>query len=216
MSTVFRRRRREQPDQAAEQQASAAPTRESGPWDADEPHPEADRIDLGGLRLPHNADFDLRLASVGDQNVGVVALYEESSLQLQALAAPKSMGLWDEVRAKIRTGADNLAEQEGPFGPELIGEISGEGNTTRRARYIGIDGPRWFLLAMISGRAALDENVANVFLDFIKDVVVVRGTEPMAREEPITLRRPNEQSAETVDTQGLNPFKRGPEISEIR
>ncbi|MEU7744651.1 DUF3710 domain-containing protein [Nonomuraea sp. NPDC049158] len=216
MSTVFRRRRREQPDQAAEQQASAAPTRESGPWDADEPHPESDRIDLGGLLLPHNPDFDLRLASVGDQNVGVVALYEESSLQLQALAAPKSMGLWDEIRAKIRTGADNLTEQEGPFGPELIGEISGEGNTTRKARYIGVDGPRWFMLAMISGRAALDENVANVFLDFIKDVVVVRGTEPMAREEPITLRRPNEQGAETTDDQGLNPFKRGPEISEIR
>ncbi|MFD1537954.1 DUF3710 domain-containing protein [Nonomuraea guangzhouensis] len=216
MSTVFRRRRREQPDQAAEQKASAAPMRESGPWDADEPHPDTDRIDLGGLRLPHNPDFDLRLASVGDQNVGVVVLYEESSLQLQALAAPKTMGLWDEVRAKIHSGAKNLTEQAGPFGPELLGDIAGEGNTTRKARYIGIDGPRWFLLAMISGRAALDENVANVLLDFVRDVVVVRGTEPMAREEAITLRRPNEQSAETDESPGLNPFKRGPEISEIR
>lgn len=213
---MFRRRRREQPDQAAEQNASAAPMRESGPWDADEPHPDTDRIDLGGLRLPHNPDFDLRLASVGDQNVGVVVLYEESSLQLQALAAPKTMGLWDEVRAKIVSGAKDLAEQEGPFGPELIGDIVGEGNTTRKARYIGINGPRWFLLAMISGRAALDENVANVFLDFVRDVVVVRGTEPMTREEAITLRRPNEQGTETDESQGLNPFKRGPEISEIR
>ncbi|WP_308250818.1 DUF3710 domain-containing protein [Nonomuraea rhizosphaerae] len=212
---MFRRRRREQPDQVAEQDA-AAPTRESGPWDADEPHPDTDRIDLGGLRLPHNPDFDVRLASVGDQHVGVVVLYEESSLQLQALAAPKTMGLWDEVRSKIKGTATDLTEREGPFGPELTGEISNDGQT-RKARYIGIDGPRWFLLAMISGRAALDEAVAGAFLDFVRDVVVVRGTEPMAREEAITLRRPNEQqSAETNEPPALNPFKRGPEISEIR
>ncbi|NRQ35065.1 DUF3710 domain-containing protein [Nonomuraea sp. NN258] len=198
------------------EQEPAAPTRESGPWDADEPHPETDRIDLGGLRLPHNPDFDLRLASVGDQHVGVVALYEESSLQLQALAAPRSTGLWDEVKTKILAQAPTLKEQEGPFGVELAGEINTDG-TNRPARYLGIDGPRWFLLAVITGRGALDESVATAYLDFIKDVVVVRGDEPMAREESIPLRRPNEQPAGPAsEGPGLNPFKRGPEISEIR
>ncbi|KAB8192418.1 DUF3710 domain-containing protein [Nonomuraea phyllanthi] len=190
--------------------------RESGPWDADEPHPESDRIDLGGLRLPHNPDFDVRLASVGDQHVGVVVLYEESSLQLQALAAPRSSGLWDEVKAKIVGQAGHLEEREGPFGCELTGEMRVD-STTRPARYIGIDGPRWFLLAVISGKAALDETVAAAYIDFVKDVVVVRGDEPMAREEPIPLRRPNEQTGEGADERpGFNPFKRGPEISEIR
>jgi uncharacterized protein DUF3710 len=212
---VFRRRRREQPEQAAEQK-SAAPTRESGPWDADEPHPEADRIDLGGLRLPHNPDFDVRLASLGDQHVGVVVLYDESSLQLQALAAPRSSGLWDEIKSKILGQAKHLEEQEGPFGSELTGEMKADGES-RPARYIGIDGPRWFLLAVISGKAAADETVAAPYIDFIKDVVVVRGEEPMAREEPISLRRPNEQQGgEAPEAPGLNPFKRGPEISEIR
>ncbi|WP_246083441.1 DUF3710 domain-containing protein [Nonomuraea diastatica] len=212
---MFRRRRREQPEGAIEQE-SAAPTRESGPWDADEPHPDTDRIDLGGLRLPHNPDFDVRLASVGDQHVGVVALYEDSSLQLQALAAPRSSGLWDEVKAKILAQAKHLEEQEGPFGSELTGEMKADGNT-RPARYLGIDGPRWFLLAVISGKAALDESIAAAYIDFIKDVVIVRGDEPMAREEPIPLRRPNEPGAEQQqEQQGLNPFKRGPEISEIR
>ncbi|TMR99337.1 DUF3710 domain-containing protein [Nonomuraea basaltis] len=212
---MFRRRRREQPEQAAERD-SAAPTRESGPWDADEPHPDTDRIDLGGLRLPHNPDFDIRLASVGDQHVGVVVIYEESTLQLQALAAPRSSGLWDEVKTKIMTQAKDLEEQEGPFGSELSGEIKADGSP-RPARYLGIDGPRWFLLAVISGKGAHDEAVSGAFVDFIKDVVVVRGDEPMAREEPIPLRRPNEQAGETgEDGPGLNPFKRGPEISEIR
>ncbi|GAA4953591.1 hypothetical protein HD597_001260 [Nonomuraea thailandensis] len=212
---MFRRRRREQPDQAVEQEA-AEPTRESGPWDADEPHPEAERIDLGGLRLPHNPDFDVRLASVGDQHVGVVVLYDESSLQLQALAAPRSSGLWDEVKTKISAQAKHLEEREGPFGSELTGEMKVEGNS-RPARYLGIDGPRWFLLAVISGKAAADDTVAQAYIDFIKDVVVVRGDEPMAREEPIPLRRPNEQAGEAGEQrQGFNPFKRGPEISEIR
>ncbi|MEV4468210.1 DUF3710 domain-containing protein [Nonomuraea salmonea] len=211
---MFRRRRREQPDQAAEQEA-AAPMRESGPWDADEPHPDNDRIDLGGLRLPHNPDFDVRLASVGDQHVGVVVLYDESSLQLQALAAPRSSGLWDEVRTKLASQAGVLHEQEGPFGTELSGEMRLDGDS-RPARYIGIDGPRWFLLAVISGKAAVDDATAAAYHDFIKDVVVVRGDEPMAREEPIPLRRPNEPGGEAGEGPRFNPFRRGPEISEIR
>ncbi|MEU6710209.1 DUF3710 domain-containing protein [Nonomuraea sp. NPDC046802] len=211
---MFRRRRREQPEQAVDQE-SAAPERETGPWDADEPHPDTDRIDLGGLRLPHNPDFDVRLASVGDQHVGVVVLYEENSLQLQALAAPRSSGLWDEIKTKIRAQAKDLEEREGPFGTELTGEMKVDGDV-RPARYLGIDGPRWFLLGVISGSGAFDEAVAGAFVELIKDVVVVRGDEPMAREEPIPLRRPNETADETDERPSFNPFRRGPEISEIR
>ncbi|NUW30889.1 DUF3710 domain-containing protein [Nonomuraea sp. SMC257] len=213
---MFRRRRREQPEQAAADAAAPAePTRESGPWDSDEPHPDHDRIDLGGLRLPHNPDFDVRLASVGDQHIGVVVIHGDSTLQLQGLAAPRSLGLWDEVKTKITQQLPALEEREGPFGAELRGEITADGQT-RQARYVGIDGPRWFLLAVVHGPAAADEAAAEPFLDFLRDVVVVRGTEPMAREEPIVLRRPNEQAAQSDDRPGLNPFRRGPEISEIR
>ncbi|MEW9549465.1 DUF3710 domain-containing protein [Nonomuraea sp. NPDC050783] len=213
---MFRRRRREQPEAVAEQRP-AAPTRESGPWDADEPHPDTERVDLGGLRLPHNPDFDVRLASVGDQHVGVVAIHGDNTLQLQALAAPRSSGLWDEVKTKIRAQAKGLEEREGPFGTELAGLLKTDGGD-RPARYLGIDGPRWFLLAVISGPGADDEAVSGAFVDFVKDVVVVRGDEPMAREEPIPLRRPNEQSGGDVGDErpGFNPFRRGPEISEIR
>lgn len=212
---MFRRRRREQPEQVAEQ-SQAAPNRESGPWDADEPHPDTDRTDLGGLRLPHNPDFDVRLASVGDLHVGVVVLYGESTMQLQAVAAPRSSGLWDEIKTKIVGQVGQLREQDGPFGSELVGEMPVEGGT-RSARYIGIDGPRWCLIAVIAGQAARDESVSAPFIDMIKDTVVVRGDEPMAREEPIPLRRPNEHQDDRADDQpGLNPFRRGPEISEIR
>lgn len=212
---MFRRRRREQPEQVVEE-TSQAPVRESGPWDADEPHPEADRIDLGGLRVPHHPAFDIRLAAVGDQHVSVVALYEESTLQVQAMAAPKTLGLWEELRTKIMSGAGKLEERVGPLGPELAGQVEADG-VQRPIRYLGVDGPRWLLLAIISGRAALDEKVAEEFLDFVRDIVVVRGAEPMAREEAIPLRRPNEhQPVEENAAPSLDPFKRGPEISEIR
>ncbi|MDP4508786.1 DUF3710 domain-containing protein [Nonomuraea turcica] len=216
---MFRRRRRhEQPEQAAaHEQEPAVPTRESGPWDADEPHPDTDRIDYGGLRLPDIPDFDLRPATVGDQHVSVVVRYDDSMLSLQALAAPRSSGLWDDVKTKIRTQAKDLEEREGPFGTELSGEVKAADGTVMPVRYLGIDGPRWLLLALISGKAARDEAVFEAFADFIKDVVVVRGDEPMAREEPIPLRRPNEQTGEKAEERpGYDPFRRGPEISEIR
>ncbi|MFI6904922.1 DUF3710 domain-containing protein [Nonomuraea sp. NPDC050394] len=212
---MFRRKRREQ-DPVAEESAAREPGRESGPWDADETHPESDRIDLGGLRVPHHPAFDIRLAAMGDQHVSVIALYEESTLQVQAMAAPKSSGLWDEVRTKITSTASGLSVSEGPLGPELRGEVESDGER-RQIRYLGVDGPRWLLLAIISGRAALDEKVAEEFLDFVRDIVVVRGSDPMAREEAIPLRRPNENTPEQeASDPGLNPFQRGPEISEIR
>lgn len=159
------------------------------------------------MRIPHQPGFDIRLAAMGDQHVSVVALYEESTLQVQALAAPKTQGLWDEVRSKIKSGAAELTEQEGPLGTELVGQVEAEGEL-RPIRYLGVDGPRWVLLAIISGRAVLDEKVAAEFLDFVQDIVVVRGGDPMAREEAIPLHRPTDQSAEEQgEAPELNPSK---------
>lgn len=218
---MFRRRRREEPEQVAEE-AAAPQTRESGPWDAEEAHPEADRVDLGGLRLTVSPDLDVQLAVAGDQPVGVIVLYQESALQLHAFAAPKRSGLWDDVRTKLAAGVTDAGgtteERQGPFGTELFGQVPGDGGTPQPVRYLGIDGPRWFLRAVISGRAALDETIAARLEEVIGDVVVVRGEEPMAPEEAIVLRLPSEARAAGADDEGpkLNPFKRGPEISELR
>lgn len=214
---MFRRRRREQTE--AVEQTAQAEMRESGPWDSNEPHPEGDRLDLGGLQLPAADDLDVRLAMVGDQPVGVIVLFEESALQLHAFAAPKTSGLWDEARTKItaatKEAGGSLAEQPGPFGPELAGEVSSDGKL-EKVRYIGVDGPRWFLRAVISGRAAMDEKIAARLEEVIRDVVVVRGNDPMAREEAIPLRKPHDGAANSDEPDELNPFKRGPEIAEIR
>ncbi|MEV7006227.1 DUF3710 domain-containing protein [Streptosporangium sp. NPDC051022] len=226
---MFGRRRREEtsPAPAAEvEQAERAPERESGPWDSGEPYPERERVDLGGMRLPVDSGFEVQLNLAGDHIVGAVVLFEESALQLHAFAAPKRNGIWDDIRAELAQGVRNAGgtaeEREGPFGVELAAQVPADEAPPQPVRYIGVDGPRWFLRAVISGRAALDAGVAATLEGVVRDLVVVRGDEPMAPKEAIELRLPPEarnaveQRAGQADVPDLNPFERGPEIAEIR
>ncbi|MGW2199540.1 DUF3710 domain-containing protein, partial [Streptosporangium sp. NPDC001682] len=65
---MFRRHRREESPaaKAAVDEAPQVPARESGPWDADEPYPERERVDLGGMRLPVGPGFEVQLNLAGD------------------------------------------------------------------------------------------------------------------------------------------------------
>jgi|SRR5471030_300805 len=95
------------------------------------------------------------------------------------------------------------------------------------ARFVGVDGPRWFLRAVLSGRAAIDEDAASALLDVVRSTVVVRGDEAMAPRELLALKLPDqsEPSGQELDDEepatvapslaDLNPFERGPEITEI-
>lgn len=227
---MFRRRRRAEeetaPDVAREE--SPVPARTAGPWDAQDDYPEAERVDLGGLRLPVGPGFEIQLSMAGDQVDGVVVLVQDSALQVHAFAAPKRSGIWDEVRAElareVTAAGGAVEEQEGPFGPELVAEVPVQGpqgqQMRQQVRYAGVDGPRWFLRAVISGRAAADREAAGVLEEVVRGIVVVRGDEPMPPREPIQLRLPAE-ARQTVEEQAprgqdLRPFERGPEISEIR
>jgi len=113
---------------------------------------------------------------------------------------------------------------DGPFGPELLVRIpvrTPEGRTGHQTqRFVGVDGPRWFLRAVFQGPAALDTQAAGELESVVRDVVVVRGPEAMAPRELLPLRLP-EAAAPTPEPQEqerppLDPFTRGPEITEIR
>ncbi|MGW0069534.1 DUF3710 domain-containing protein [Streptosporangium sandarakinum] len=233
MRKVFGRRRREESPVPAEEFArteeprgtTGGPARGSGPWDAADAYPERERVDLGGLRLPVDQGFEVQLNLAGEQIVGAVILFEESALQIHAFAAPKRSGIWDEVRAELAAGVKAAGgtadEKEGPFGVELDARVPADG-VAQPVRYIGVDGPRWFLRAVVSGRAATDAGMAETLEDVVRDIVVVRGDEPMVPKEPIELRLPPEarqameQQAEAPNGRDLRPFERGPEIAEIR
>lgn len=212
----------------AEEGAADAPRGahlEDGPYDAADA-PEEDRIDLGGLLVPTIDGMELRMEV--DQRSGAVTganlVIEGSSLQVQAFAAPKSRGLWEEVRSSLR---DSVVKQggtaetrPGAFGTELITRLPikrPDGRTGYRpARFIGIDGPRWFLRAILTGKALGDAEQSRRFETLVSRLVVVRGAEAMAPQELIPLHLPGERPGLAQIRSGpLDPLARGPEITEI-
>jgi hypothetical protein len=218
------------PDDHAEE------SREShGPFDRADVEGLDGRLDLGSLWLTGVPGLELRLeVEQESQNVvGVTAVLGESAVQLQAFAAPRREGIWKEIRTEIAasiTSQGGTADlTSGPLGAELQARIPGQGPDGRTvfspARFIGVDGPRWFLRAVLSGRAAIDEDAASALLDVVSATVVVRGDEAMAPRELLSLKLPDQPVPVVEDVpdedpaapklSDLNPFERGPEITEI-
>lgn len=207
--------------------APAAPAATTGPWDvADAPDDDRARIDLAGLRVLVPAGVEVRVeVSPEGQVVAATAVDRGSQLQLNAFAAPRSDGIWDEVRVEIadalRSQGGSAEEVDGPFGPELRARIpTAQRGTTTPARFLGTDGPRWFLRGMLTGPASTDAAQAERLLEVYRETVVVRGADAMAPRDPLPLRLPREAQGldsepETVQEE-LNPFERGPEITETR
>ncbi|MGN6608248.1 MAG: DUF3710 domain-containing protein [Jatrophihabitans sp.] len=175
--------------------AEVPPT--TGPYDVrDEPDDEVERVDLGALRIPVQPGLDIRL-DVNEQQQVVAATVAgpHGTMQIGVFAAPRNEGIWGDVRTEI---AESLQQQrgnpkdreDGPFGPELLGNLRDERNQPVPVRFVGVDGPRWFLRAMLVGPVAADDAAAEPFEELLRQVVVVRGTDPLPVREPVPLRLP--------------------------
>ncbi len=240
-------------------------SRTDGPWDVAE-RPEAEGLDFGSLILPPPpADTALELSlefdPEGTSLVGLSLGTGESSLQLLAFAAPRSGGLWAEVRAELaeslRAQGGVVTEDTGPLGAEITATLPvalPDGTPALSLlRFLGVDGPRWFLRGVVSGAATQQPEAAAVLEEIFRGVVVRRGDGAMPPREALPLTLP-EQLAATVESsqaeaqtdapagagepagepadtdtytdtadegtprrfEDLNPFERGPEITEIR
>ncbi|TAM82881.1 MAG: DUF3710 domain-containing protein [Jatrophihabitans sp.] len=172
----------------------AEPT--TGPYDErDAPQDEIARVDLGALRVPVSAGLDVRLdVNEAQQVIACTFAGPEGTMQVGVFAAPRNEGIWEEVRAEIASSLNAQRGQAkerlgGPFGTELTGKVPGEGGMVP-VRFLGIDGPRWFLRAMLVGGVAESDARAARFLDALRQVVVVRGTDPLPVREPVPLRLP--------------------------
>jgi hypothetical protein len=230
---------------AVEEQKTAAPepaplAATTGPYDEADVSDELPRLDLGGIRVPVPQDTEIRVdVNPEGHVVSAVAVNGRSQLQINAFAAPRREGIWDDVRTEImqalrqEQGGD-AEEVDGPFGRELKARIpAGQPGQTTPARFLGADGPRWFLRGLITGPAATDQAQAKPLEDVFRGTVVIRGTDAMAPRDAIALRLPREaaeaaahQAAEQraeQEEQGkyggqtdFDPFERGPEITETR
>ncbi|OZG63454.1 hypothetical protein BLEM_0157 [Bifidobacterium lemurum] len=167
-----------------------------GPWDVnDEDVPDYDDyLDLGAYYLPFLKGIELRIKAnrSSKQILGATITYGSSSLEIEAFAAPKSMGLWDEVRADLLEANSTASEAEGVFGTELKLPVHVKGGRTVTTRIVGVDGPRWMLRGIFSGKAAVDADAdeTEALNRFFADIVVERGEEPLAPRDLIPMHPP--------------------------
>lgn len=209
---------------------SRAVDRSNGPFDRSEVDDLDGYLDFGSLAIRPNGEMELRLDvdESGQEITGITAVIGESACQMQVFAAPKTSGVWDGIRGEIH---DNLLasggtaeDKVGELGHELHVRMPAAGPDGRTswspATFVGVDGPRWFLRAVFSGRAAMEDDAFAQLLEFMRATVVTRGQEPRAPREMLPLHLPEgaeQAAAEAAAAEGVpNPFERGPEITEVR
>lgn len=201
----------------------------TGPFDVADVPGREQRLDLGAIWLPGAQGIELRMEvdKKTQRITGVAVALNGSILQLQAFAAPRTEGIWDEIRDEISQSIQKqggmVDDVPGELGRELLVRLpvkmpDGK-DGVQPARFVGFDGPRWFLRGVFSGRASFDKAAAKELEAIFRNVVVIRGDEARAPRDLLELTlpggvRPTQLPEETAPEIG-NPLKRGPEITQI-
>lgn len=167
---------------------------QDGPWDIEDA-PRGDRVDLGSLLLPPVDGVEIRLRASDEGVIQQIELaHGPNLLQLGVFAAPRSEGIWDEVRTEIRKSLfdDGVGAEEvpGKWGTELRARLRGP-NGFDDLRFIGIDGSRWMIRAVFQGPAAADLSLAGPLWECLTGVVVRRDEQARPAREPLPLRLPD-------------------------
>lgn len=208
----FRRSKFDQPEDASDLDTSDAPDpddteaqapvggRASGPWDASEveiDEEDPNRIDLGGLVLTarEGVEVQMQVDEPSGQIMAVLLAGPEGAAELRPFAAPRNGDIWDDARrsiaAEVTQQGGTATEADGMFGKELhvmMTVQTPEGtNAQQPSRVIGIPGPRWMLRATLFGRPATDFTENGDIESAVRDVVVVRGNDPMPPGDPLPL-----------------------------
>lgn len=173
----------------------------AGPLDAEEVRDLRPIVDFGSLRVSPRDGLQMRL-EVEEATQRIVALTLElgdSTLQVQAFAAPRSEGLWHEIRrqlgASVVEQSGQFEERIGAFGPELLAQLpqyaeKGLAAGYRLARFIGVDGPRWFLRGVVGGAALTDTRAGADIDDLFRSIIVYRGETPVPPRDLLELKLP--------------------------
>jgi Protein of unknown function (DUF3710) len=199
-------------DEAAELDVDALDSRHwrgAGPWDTTEvdldiaPLPGQARIDLGSLIITGfgGAELRLQVAEETQQIVSAMLINGDSALELGAYAAPRSGGLWPELREEIIESATeaggSAAIVEGPFGVEvrrLLPVTTPDGEQGYQpSRMWVVEGPRWLLRGILYGQAALEDGLEPPVADLLtafREVIVRRGEEARAPGDLLPLTIP--------------------------
>ena len=186
----------------------------------DEPVDDKPRIDLGSIIISPVPGSELRLQVNEAQDIVSAMLVlpvtapatsgaqpevvGSSALELSAYAAPRSGGLWAELRDEISEAAAEVGGSAelaaGPFGVELrrllpVTTPDGEQGYQPSRMWVA-EGPRWLLRGIVYGQAALesddDDPAVAAVLEAFRDVVVRRGDEAMAPGDLLPMSMPSD------------------------
>lgn len=172
----------------------------NGPWSLDKAPADAQFMDFGPLRLPAipglkaRVEIDPKFREVG----AVSVLVNDCAVQLQVVAARGGKPLWPQLRrvllVKLKRQAGHQQVIEGTFGAEVIAAL-----TVRTAegalqdvpmRFLGIDGERWMLRAVVTGPSVTsDATIARVDA-LLSQIAVDRGIDARAEGEVLALQAP--------------------------
>jgi hypothetical protein len=176
------------------------------------------RIDLGSIIVAPVPGSELRLQVNEAQDIVSAMLVlpvtapatngaqpevvGSSALELSAYAAPRSGGLWAELRDEISEAATEVGGSAelaaGPFGVELrrllpVTTPDGEQGYQPSRMWVA-EGPRWLLRGIVYGQAAVesddDDPAVAAVLEAFREVVVRRGDEAMAPGDLLPMSMP--------------------------
>lgn len=174
----------------------------SGPFDeTDIPDDGLARLDLGSLLLPvpDGAQLQVEMDPPGVVKA-IHVLMPGGQMTLNAYAAPRSGGLWDEVcgelAAELKANGAAVRSATGEWGQELmanLGDLS--------LRFIGVNGPRWMLRGVVAGPPEQAAQAAHGLRTLVRGTVVVRGSAPIPVREPLPIQLPDE-IVQHIEAQG--------------
>lgn len=183
--------------------------RTDGPYDLGELDDDAldehdpMRIDLGSLIVTGFEGMELRLqiAEETQQIVSALMIKEDSALEVAAFAAPRSGGLWSELREEIiestNEAGGSVSQVEGPYGTELrrllpVRTPDGDEGYQPSRMWVA-QGPRWCLRGVLYGQASVVEGLdgpVEPLIDAFRKIIVRRGDDAMAPGDLLPLQLP--------------------------
>ena len=182
--------------------STAAPALKRGPGPRDVKDVESTKgyLDFGALLIPAAKGQKIRM-DIDQKSKRVVSLtitIGEASIQLQAFSAPKSGGIWADVREQIEESVTKqkgrVRTLDGRFGKELharVPTVLKDGRQGwRAARFVGFEGSRWFLRGVVGGRGAVKPQAAAGVEELFSRIIVVRGDDPLPPRELLKLNPP--------------------------
>lgn len=148
----------------------------------------------------------LNVDEASGQIMSVAWLTEEAGLEVSVFAAPRTPGVWDDLRPELMADAaqrgGTVDEAEGPYGVEVVCTLpvqlpDGTG-ALQATRIFAAQGERWLLRGALMGRAVAEPEVAAAWYELFGALVVRRGTDAKPVGEALELRLPPDAQLNAV------------------